>query len=75
MAQVIVYNDVAGVAVLVPETRELQAVDGDILKLGRSEVPAGKKFAVIDASTIPTDRTFRSSWVIDAALLTDGVGE
>lgn len=31
-------------------------------------------FKIVDASVIPTDRTFRAAWKVDAKDLTDGVG-
>lgn len=31
-------------------------------------------FKIVDAADIPSDRTWRSAWEVDAATLTDGVG-
>lgn len=31
-------------------------------------------FKIVDAADIPSDRSFRSAWEVDAATLTDGVG-
>jgi hypothetical protein len=61
-----------GVAVIIPapETLERYSIEAIALK----DVPAGKPFAIVDASDIPADRTFRAAWTIDAAALTSGVG-
>jgi hypothetical protein len=38
------------------------------------DVPAGKPFKIVDTADVPSDRTFRAAWEVDAATLTDGVG-
>jgi hypothetical protein len=56
--RIIYPNDDDGVAVVVPapgieQTEALKAV------------PAGKPYLVLDASDMPTDRTFRDAWTAD----------
>lgn len=47
----------------------------DPLAEGRRVVPRGVPFAIVEASVLPTDRDLRDAWSVDAALLSDGVGE
>ena len=73
MTQRIIYqNDEGGVAVIVPapEAVEQYGIEAIALK----DVPHGKPFKIVDASDIPSDRTFRAAWEVDEAALTDGVG-
>jgi len=73
MTQRIIYQtDDDGVAVIVPapEVIEQYGIEAIALK----DVPAGKPFKIVDAADIPSDRTFRSAWEVDPAVLTDGVG-
>ena len=73
MNQRIIYkNDDGGVAVIIP-TPEALALYG-IEAIAQKDVPAGKPYKIVDASEIPTDRTFRAAWTVDEADLTDGVG-
>jgi hypothetical protein len=56
--RIIYPNDDEGVAVVIPapgieQTEALRAV------------PTGKPYLIIDASDIPTDRTFRNAWQAD----------
>lgn len=53
-----------------PEAIEFMSIEEIALK----DVPTGLAFAIIEDSEIPLDRTFRDAWVIDSALLTDGIG-
>lgn len=73
MTQRIIYQtDEGGVAVLIPtpEALELYGIEAIALK----DVPAGKPFKIVDTTDVPSDRTFRAAWEVDAATLTDGVG-
>ena len=73
MIQRIIYQtDEGGVAIIIPtpEAIEQHGVEAIALK----DVPHGKPFKIVDAETIPSDRTFRAAWEVDAAILTDGVG-
>lgn len=70
--RIIYQTDEGGVAVIVPtpEALELYGIEAIALK----DVPAGKPFKSVDAADVPSDRTFRAAWEVDAAALTDGVG-
>jgi hypothetical protein len=52
-----------GVAVLIPTPEYLQ--DHTIEELAAKDVPSGVPFQIVDAATIPTDRTFRNAWKYD----------
>ncbi len=71
MNQCIVYNQDNGVLAVVTPTPEcLQA--HSILEIAIKDVPAGKRFKIIDAADLPTEP--QETWVVDEADLTDGVG-
>ena len=59
------------VAVITPSPRW----EGTIEELAKKDVPTGLKYKIVDASEIPSDRSFRNAWEVDEAQLTDGVGE
>ena len=59
-----------GVAVIVPAPDCGLTVE----EIAAKDVPAGKPYKIVDATDVPTDRTFRSAWEVDPATLTDGVG-
>jgi hypothetical protein len=67
----IIYKKGSGVAVIVPSPKWT----GTIEELAKKDVPTGKKYKIVDTSTISSDRTFRNAWEVDESLLTDGVGE
>ena len=50
--------DNGGVAVIVP----MNECGRTIEEIAAKDVPAGKPFKIIDASEIPSDRTFREAW-------------
>jgi hypothetical protein len=59
MNQRIIYpTDEGGVAIIIP------AFDCGLTieEIAAKDVPAGKPFKIVDASEIPTDRTFRAAW-------------
>ena len=43
-------------------------------QIGRKDVPAGVPFWVVDASNIPTDRTFRDAWQLDVVSMGEPSG-
>ena len=56
----IIYDDgQGGVSIIVPSTH-CTSLD----KLAES-VPAGRAYQIIDASEVPTDRTFRNAWTYE----------
>ena len=71
MTKRIVYKNDDGVAIIAPAPKW----EGTIEELAKKDVPTGKKYKIVDTSTISSDRTFRNAWEVDEALLTDGVGE
>ena len=58
MKRIIYPNNEGGVSVIVPSPNWI----GTIQDLAAKDVPAGKPFRIIDASEIPSDRTFRNAW-------------
>jgi len=73
MTQRIIYQtDEGGVAVIIPSQEALEQYGIEAIAL--KDVPAGKPFKIVDTASVPSDRTFRAAWEVDAATLTDGVG-
>jgi hypothetical protein len=73
MTQVIIYKtDEGGVAVIIPSPEALE--QHGIQAIAIKDVPAGKKFKIVDAADIPSDRSARDAWTVDEADLTDGIG-
>jgi len=63
MNQRIIYpTDEGGVAIIIPTQEWLEQEGNTIEKLAVKDVPAGKPYKIVDASDIPTDRTFRNAW-------------
>jgi hypothetical protein len=70
MSKRIIYqSDIGGGAVIIPCDCGMT-----IEQIAVKDVPAGKPFKIVDASTIPTDRSERDAWTVDEADLTDGIG-
>ena len=72
MTQVIIYNQDNGIPAVVMPTQEALDAHG-IMAIAIKDVPAGKKFKIIDADQLPQNVP-QEAWRIDEALLTDGVG-
>jgi hypothetical protein len=72
MNQRIIYKKDDGVAIIIPAPECLQ--HHTIEEIAEKDVPEGLPYKIVDASEIPTDRTFRNAWEIDESELTDGVG-
>jgi len=69
----IIYNQDNGVVAVIiptPEALEQHSIEAIAIK----DVPAGKPFKIMDASDIPSDRTFRAAWTVSDSELTDGIG-
>ena len=58
MTRIIYPNNEGGVSVIVPSPNW----NGSIEELASKDVPAGLPYKIIDASEIPSDRTFRNAW-------------
>jgi hypothetical protein len=71
MTQVIIYNEDNGIPAVVMPTQEALDTYG-ILAVAIKDVPAGKKFKIVDAADLPTEP--QETWVINEADLTDGIG-
>jgi hypothetical protein len=73
MTQVIIFLQDNGIpAVVIPSQEALDA--HGIMAIAIKDVPAGKKFKIVDAADIPSDRSNRDAWTVDEADLTDGIG-
>ena len=72
MNRIIYKTDEGGVAVIIPTPEALEQYG--IQAIAIKDVPAGKKFKIVDASVIPSDRSQRDAWTVDEAELTDGIG-
>jgi hypothetical protein len=63
MEKRIIYpTDEGGVAIIIPAPEWLAQEGNTIEALAEKDVPAGKPWQIIDASDVPTDRTFRAAW-------------
>lgn len=83
--QVIIYkNDSDGVSIVYPTQEALSYYN--IMDIALKDVPAGKKFKIVDIEELPLDGTFnmygvpnidttsRDQWYVDESELIDGVG-
>jgi hypothetical protein len=69
----IIYNQDNGVvAVLIPTPEALE--QHGIQAIAIKDVPVGKRFKILDAADIPSDRSERDAWTVNEAELTDGIG-
>jgi len=71
MTQCIIYNQDNGIPAVVSPTLECLETH-TIQEIAIKDVPAGKRFKIIDAADLPTEP--QETWVVDEADLTDGVG-
>jgi len=58
MKQIIYKTTQGGVAVIVPSINWKWTIE----ELAAKDVPAGCPYKIVDASEIPSDRTFRNAW-------------
>lgn len=58
--RVIYKTDEGGVAVIVPAPDSGLTIE----QIAAKDVPSGKQFFIVDASEVPSDRTFRNAWEI-----------
>lgn len=56
--RIIYKNQNGGVSVIIPSPNW----NGTIEELAAKDVPAGAPYKIVDASEIPSDRTFRNAW-------------
>ncbi len=70
--KVIIYtNEIGGVSVIYPTESALS--EHSIDEVAKKDVPSGKPYKIIDVTELPS-REDRTSWIVDEADLTDGVG-
>jgi hypothetical protein len=72
MNRIIYKTDEGGIAIIIPTPEALE--QHGIQAIAIKDVPAGKKFKIVDAADIPADRSERDAWTVDEADLTDGIG-
>lgn len=70
--RIIYQTDEGGVVVITPTQDALSKVSIEAIAL--KDVPHGKSFKIVDVDDIPSDRTFRGAWEVDASILVDGNG-
>lgn len=68
--RIIYKTDEGGVAVIIPAPECLLSIE----EIAKKDVPTGKPYKIVDATDIPSDRTFRNAWTVDETILIDGVG-
>jgi hypothetical protein len=71
MTQVIIFLQDNGIPAVVTPTQEALDAHG-IMAIAIKDVPAGKKFKIVDAADLPTEP--QETWVVNEADLTDGIG-
>lgn len=74
MLQVIIYRQDNGVPAIVCPTPEALA-RGGIVAIARKDVPAGKRYKIMNYADLPSDWGTQGTWQVDDADLTDGVGD
>lgn len=70
--KIIYPNGHGGMAIIHPTQEALSSMT--IHEIARKDVPTGIPYKVVNDGEIPTDRTFRDAWEIDASLTMDGYG-
>jgi hypothetical protein len=72
MEKLIIYNQDNGIPAIIIPTQE--AINSyNIIEIAIKDVPAGKKFKIINVEDLPKNIP-QEAWLIDEALLNDGVG-
>jgi hypothetical protein len=69
--QVIIFNQDNGIPAVMTPTPECLETHS-IFEIAIKDVPAGKKFKIVDAADLPTEP--QEAWVVNDADLTDGIG-
>ena len=64
MNQVIIYKQDNGTVAIIRPTEEALTTLS-IEAIAKKDVPAGVEYKIIDASAIPTDRSFRNAWELN----------
>lgn len=58
--RIIYPNDEGGVSIIIPSSEYLET--HTLEDLISKDVPKGKPYKIVNASDIPSDRTFRNAW-------------
>lgn len=58
MKRIVYQNDEGGISIIV----SADECGLTIKEIATKDVPTGKEYHIVDASEIPTDRTFRGAW-------------
>lgn len=70
--QVIIYNQDSGMpAIVIPTAEALLKMT--IMEIAIKDVPAGKKFKIVNIEDLPKDIP-QEAWVVDEVDLNDGIG-
>ena len=72
MNRIIYKNNEGGISVIIPTPEAIE--QHGIQAIAIKDVPAGKKFKIVNAADIPSDRSARDALAVDEADLTDGIG-
>jgi len=67
----IIYQTDDGIAIITPAPN-CSLTDAET---AAKDVPTGLAYKIVEDSYVPSDRTFRNAWAIEASELTDGVGD
>jgi len=67
----IIYQTTDGIAVITPAPN----CSLTNAQTASKDVPTGSAYKIVEDSYVPSDRTFRNAWTIEASELTDGVGD
>jgi len=67
----IIYQTTDGIAVITPAPN-CSLTDA---QTAAKDVPTGSAYKIVADDYVPSDRTWRNAWTIEASELTDGVGE
>jgi len=67
----IIYQTDDGIAIITPAPN-CSLTDA---QTAAKDVPTGSAYKIVEDSYVPSDRTFRNAWSIEASELTDGVGD
>jgi hypothetical protein len=59
--RILYQTEEGGVAVIIPVSTELT-----VEEIAAKDVPSGRPYKIVDASEVPSDRTFRNAWEYQA---------
>jgi len=67
----IIYQTDDGIAIITPAPN-CSLTDAET---AAKDVPTGSAYKIVADDYVPSDRTWRNAWTIEASELTDGVGD